>query len=167
MPFDLAATGTPCTVSSRSSGDRDADVAVRTTIDLSCQSGDQHLSITFQIDDVRFLGAGTHALVTDDHGLRISYRPDAASPECYTYLPDTAYTLTVTDAAGDFAGYPALVTADFRRTAAIELSLALDGRSAKQYTGGVVSSCALDFTGTIAMTAGLGAQDYAARAEDS
>ncbi len=167
MPFDLAATGTPCTVSSRSSGDRDADVAVRTTVDLSCTSGDQHLSITFEIDDVRFLGAGDHALVTDAHGLRISYRPNAASPECYTYLPDTAYALTVRDAAGGFADYPALVTDDFHRELEVELALALHGRSAKQYTGGVVSSCALDFAGTIAMTAELDAQDFDARAADS
>lgn len=169
MPFDVAAAPNvgPCTVSSRSSGDRNADVAVRTTIDLSCQSGDQHLSITFEVDDVRFLGAGDHALVTDDYGLRISYRPNAASPECYTYLPDTAYQLAVREAVGDFAMYPALVTDDFHRAIGVELSLALHGRSAKQYTNGVVSSCSLDFAGTIAMSAVLDAADFQARATDS
>ena len=169
MPFDLAsAPGSgPCTVTSRSSGDRNADVAVRSTVDLLCESGDQRLSISLEVDDARFLGAGNHALVTDDHGLRISYRPNATAPECYTYLPDTAYALTVDEAAGDFASYPELVTADFRRKLGIDLSLALHGRSARQYTNGVVSDCSLDFTGTIAMSAGLDAADFQARATDS
>ena len=167
--FDIAdAPGAAtCTVVSRSSGDRNADVAMRTSVDLLCERDGERLSVTFEVDDLRDLDAGAHVLDTGEYGLRISYRPNESAPECYTYLADTSYQLTVTDAAGDFALYPALVTADFRRTVDVDLALALHGRRAKQYTNGVVSECALDFTGTIAFAASVEAVDYQARATDT
>jgi len=130
--FDMTApTGAaPCTVTSRSSGDRDADVAINTTLDLSCESNGERLTLTFQIDDVRWIDAGDHVLESAANGLRISYRPNESAAECYTYLPASAYQMNVTEATGDFAPYPELVTSDFHRRFDVALDLALRGRSA-------------------------------------
>ncbi len=163
---DPSATPT-CTVSSRPSGDRDADVAMRTTVNLLCESQGERLGLSFEIDDVRPLGAGEHTLVTDDYGLRISYRPSESAPECYTYLADTAYALTVNEAVGTEASYPTLVTGDFHRRFDVALDLALAGRHAMQYTNGVVSDCSLDFVGAVDFTAVLDHSDVQARAVDS
>lgn len=167
--FDAAAPvgSAPCTIASRPSGDRDADLETRTTIDLQCESAGAHLSLTFEIDDTRRLGAGGHALDTGEYGLRISYRPSPSAPECYTYLPDTAYQLTLAEATGGFASYPELVTPDFHQRIEVALDLALAGRPAKQYTNGVVEPCALDFAGAFDFTAVLDAADYHARGVDT
>ncbi len=163
--FDRAAApgSAPCTITSRASGDRDANAETRTTVDLTCESGGERLLLSFEIDDSRRLGAGAHALQTDDSGLRISYRATASAPECYTYLADVPYQLDVTEATGEFAPYPALVTGDFHRRLEIALDLSLHGRKALQYTNGVVEDCTLEFAGAFDFTAQLDATDFAAR----
>lgn len=169
QPFDVtdAEGTTPCSIKSRPSGSRNADAETRTTIDLTCINGDENLDLTFEIDDTRILGAGTHDLSTDEYGLRISYQPSASSPRCYTYLGEVDYTMTVSEAVGDMLPYPTLVTGDFHRRLAISLDLTLNNRRAKQYTNGVVEDCSLDFIGAFQFTAELDATDFIAKSEDS
>ena len=164
---DTSETGGPCSVYSRESDSGNADEHSRITLQVRCEQDGELISFGMEVEDTRDLELGSSEHRSDNTGLRIHYRPDASSRECYTNLVGDAYQIEVLQGVGGFAPHPQLVSEDFYREIRVRLDLDLDGVNGTHWDGNDLSDCKLNFQGSLQFIAEIEAGSYASEPADS
>lgn len=90
---------------------------------LECSSSDgRFFTLGLPLGDTRTLGVGTHEIAASKHSTYYGGPCPTCCEVCQFELPTGAVTVTVENAVGGPADYPAFVTPDFLRTFRVDIA---------------------------------------------